>query len=411
MMRHLFSPIKVHFSNVRAYKVFSLRSSGLICNRANNQIELCYSGTINSTTSSLNVNRYNHVVNVREELQTTSKSTADSEFLAITNGDPIIENKLKILILEAEIFRQSGVRVPDHIRLEQWKELLELPTRSKRKKYLAYIFGVEKRKESKKLKKEESKKQKEESYICPKKEEDGHIQYGLGNNSMFLRVYDATITKFHNSRLFQAMLFGQKLVLDCAYDTYMNKHEAQNCSKQLMLLFSDNRLHDNPFDLHFCNVNKESIAMKTLAKYIPTLYDPDFPLNLTEKSYLDIFPKENLIYLTPHCREVIKEFDHDAVYIIGAMVDKVNNESLSLAKAKREGLRMAKLPLDEYLLWGSGGSKCLTLNQMIRILLDIRQSNDWNKALLHVPQRKLTQPSNKQINRKHTKSRIYNFKI
>jgi ribonuclease P protein 1 len=124
-------------------------------------------------------------------------------------------------------------------------------------------------------------------------------------------------------------------------------------------------------------------------KCIPTLYDSDFPINITEKSYLDLFPKENIVYLTPHCREELREFDHDAIYIIGAMVDKGNSEPLSLAKAKREGLKMAKLPLDKYLMWGSGRSKTLTLNQIMRILLDVRTTGSWEKALQHVPRRKI----------------------
>jgi ribonuclease P protein 1 len=50
---------------------------------------------------------------------------------------------------------------------------------------------------------------------------------------------------------------------------------------------------------------------------------------------------------------------------------------------------MEKLPLDRYLLWGAGGSKSLTLNQVIQILLDIRATGSWDKALQHVPRRKL----------------------
>lgn len=67
----------------------------------------------------------------------------------------------------------------------------------------------------------------------------------------------------------------------------------------------------------------------------------------------------------------------------------MNQEPLSLAKAKREGLRMAKLPLDRYLQWGGGSGKSLTLNQMISILLDIKTSGDWDFALRHVPRRKV----------------------
>lgn len=62
---------------------------------------------------------------------------------------------------------------------------------------------------------------------------------------------------------------------------------------------------------------------------------------------------------------------------------------MSLAKAKREGLKMLKLPLDRYLHWGAGSGKSLTINQMILILLDLKKTGDWNYALRHVPRRKI----------------------
>lgn len=63
--------------------------------------------------------------------------------------------------------------------------------------------------------------------------------------------------------------------------------------------------------------------MKCLEKFIPTLYESWFPLNIHESSYLDVFPKDQLIYLTPHCREEMTKYDPDAVYIVGGLVDKV----------------------------------------------------------------------------------------
>ncbi|PNF33620.1 Mitochondrial ribonuclease P protein 1-like protein [Cryptotermes secundus] len=318
---------------------------------------------------------------------TEQNSTENSDFTSITNSDPVLEKKLKILFLEVEVLRQSGYRVPDSVKLGQWKELLEMETRSRRRKYLSYLFGVEKKQENRKKKKDEAKQKREDAMNTAP--ENTHIRYGLGHNTILIRVYDNTINHFYHSRLIQAMQFSQKLVIDCSYDSHMTSREAQNCGKQLMLMFSDNRIHDNPFDLYLCNARRESNTIKQLVKCIPTIYDLDFPINITEKSYLDLFPKENIVYLTPHCREDLREFDHDAIYIIGAMVDKGNNEPLSLAKAKREGLKMAKLPLDRYLMWGSGGSKSLTLNQMMQILLDIRATGSWDKALQHVPRRKI----------------------
>lgn len=320
--------------------------------------------------------------------ETTEEGTTENpDFTSITNDDPVLEKKLKILFLEVEVMRQSGHRVPQNINLRQWKELLTLETRTGRRKYLSYIFRAEKSRENRKKKKAEQKQQREDE--VKKLPENNHIIYGLGFNTMFQRVYDTTINNLYNNKLIQAMQFGQKLVVDCSYDSHMTLREAMNCGKQLTYMFSENRAHDNPFDLYLCNAVREGNTMKQFVKFIPTLYDPDFPINITEKHYLDIFPKESIVYLTPHCREEMREFDHDAVYIIGAMVDKANNEPLSLAKAKREGLKMEKLPLDRHLLWGSGGSKSLTLNQVINILLDIRATGSWDKALQHVPRRKL----------------------
>lgn len=72
------------------------------------------------------------------------------------------------------------------------------------------------------------------------------------------------------------------------------------------------------------------------------------------------------------------------------LIFQINKEPLSLAKAKKENIRMAKLPLDKYLQWGSGSGKSLTLNQCISILLDVKRTNDWKYALRHVPKRKIT---------------------
>lgn len=50
---------------------------------------------------------------------------------------------------------------------------------------------------------------------------------------------------------------------------------------------------------------------------------------------------------------------------------------------------MKKFPLDRYLQWGSGSGKSLTLNQCVAILLDLKDTGDWQYALRHVPRRKL----------------------
>ena len=198
------------------------------------------------------------------------------------------------------------------------------------------------------------------------------------------------------------MQFGQKMVLDCSYDKFMTKREAVNAAKQLMLCFAENRVHKDPFDLYFCNANFNAPTMQYLHKHIPTMMEPHFPLNVHECSYMDLFPKEQLVYLTPHCNNDLEEFNHDHIYIIGCMVDKINNEPLSLAKAKKLGLKMAKLPLDRYLQWGAGSGKSLTLNQMTSIMLDIKSTGNWPLALSHVPRRKVFRETDQEAVQKRT---------
>lgn len=189
--------------------------------------------------------------------------------------------------------------------------------------------------------------------------------------------------------MINAIQFGPKLIFDCSYDKHMNSREAINAAKQLMLVFAENRMHTAPFDLHFCNVQNDATTMQYLRKHIPTLDEPWFPLNIHKQCFTKVFPKEKLVYLTPHTKTELESYNHDDIYIIGAMVDKINNEPLSLAKAKQLGLRMAKLPLDRYLQWGAGSGKSLTLNQMTSILLEQKEFQNWNKALTVVPRRKI----------------------
>lgn len=60
------------------------------------------------------------------------------------------------------------------------------------------------------------------------------------------------------------------------------------------------------------------------------MHEPWFPLNVHEKSYLNVFPKNQLVYLTPHSPEVMTNYDHDAIYIIGGIVDKVRTQLINV---------------------------------------------------------------------------------
>lgn len=67
---------------------------------------------------------------------------------------------------------------------------------------------------------------------------------------------------------------------------------------------------------------------------------------------------------------------------------------------------MGKLPIEKYLEWGSASTK-FTLDQMLKILLDLRYTGDWKKALQHIPNRKLKDPTKYKV---HNKLRYLHLK-
>lgn len=245
----------------------------------------------------------------------SSKLFDNIDYNAITGGDEELLSKLKRFILEIDLLYESGEQVPSRLKIEQWQNLLKLNSRSARLKHLRYLFLNEKKKENRIVRKLEKRAERLERY--ENEPVNDHIQYGLMRNTMFHRIYEKQINCLYNYRLCEAMLHGQDILIDCGYDGHMSLKEQTNCAKQLLLLFSYNRFHRDPFNIIFCNVNKESTVFKWLSKSIPTIDEPTFPLNYTNKGYLELYPREKLVYLTPHCNQVLKEYNYDDVYIIG----------------------------------------------------------------------------------------------
>lgn len=245
----------------------------------------------------------------------SSKVFDNIDFDAISGGDEEALSKLKRLVLEIDLLYESGEQIPSHLKVDQWQNLLQLNSRSSRMKHLRYLFLIEKKKENRVVRKLEKRAERLERYENEPK--NNHIEYGLMRNSMFHRIYEKQMNCLYNYRLCEAMLHGQDILIDCSYDGHMSLKEKTNCAKQLLLMWSYNRVHRDPFNIIFCNVNADGTVFKGLRKTIPTIDEPTFPFNYTSNGYLDLYPREKLVYLTPHCRQELKEYNHDDVYIIG----------------------------------------------------------------------------------------------
>uniref|UniRef100_A0A8C8SKA9 tRNA methyltransferase 10 homolog C n=1 Tax=Pelusios castaneus TaxID=367368 RepID=A0A8C8SKA9_9SAUR len=225
---------------------------------------------------------------------------------------------------------------------------------------------------------------------------------GKPRNTYLLRISLKTMMRLYKWRTVQSMIFGQPLVFDMAYENYMNCREMNNTGRQLMESEGWNRRAVDPFHLHFCNLKIDGPYHKELAKCYGEAWD-DLLVTVTEQSHIDVFPRNKLIYLTADSPNVMKTFEHDKIYIIGSFVDRRIQTGLSLSQAKQLKLTTQRLPLEKYLNWGLGG-KNLTLDQMIRILLILKDTGDWMEALKFIRKQECVQKT-KQKNSKNKQTK------
>ncbi|XP_076167671.1 tRNA (guanine(9)-N(1))-methyltransferase Trmt10A isoform X2 [Ptiloglossa arizonensis] len=109
------------------------------------------------------------------------------------------------------------------------------------------------------------------------------------------------------------------------------------------------------------------------------------------ESYLNIYPKDKIIYLTSESEDIIDHLEHDCVYVIGGLVDHNSHKGLCHKIALQAGVKHGQLPLDKFLQMKA--RKVLTVDHVFEILLRVSEGRTWQEAFLQVlPERKNAQP-------------------
>ncbi|NXX76735.1 TM10C methyltransferase, partial [Urocolius indicus] len=287
------------------------------------------------------------------------------------------------------MWRLAGRAVPENISDEQLKTFMECPSKSAKKKYLKFLHLKEIQKKKDKRKLDEKRERRLETQEQASETEE------TKRNSLVC-LWSRSMDRAYNWRVAQSMIFGQPLVFDMSYEKDMSTREIANTVRQVVLSEGCNRRSVDPFHIHFCNLKDGSLYHKEFLKHYREAWGK-LLVTVTDQCYTEIFPKDKLVYLTADSPKVMKTYDHNKIYIVGSMVDRSIKTGVSLARAKRLGLETAALPLEKYLLWNTG-AKNLTLDQMMHILLTLKDTGDWKKALEFVPKRKYCGFVNKPVN-------------
>ncbi|KAK3546035.1 hypothetical protein QTP70_019951 [Hemibagrus guttatus] len=184
-------------------------------------------------------------------------------------------------------------------------------------------------------------------------------------------------------RLEEARATGPRLCVDLSMSDCMSHKENSRLSSQIRRLYGSNKKATHPFHLFLTDMKEDSLLYKECIRMNEGFLN--YLIDVTEESWIDLFPSEDIIYLTPDASEALEEVNGDKVYILGGLVDESIQKKRSYSRAKELGVQMARLPIDEYMERRPNPknfhSKILAINQVFEILLTYCDTGSWSKAL------------------------------
>ncbi|EFN70800.1 RNA (guanine-9-)-methyltransferase domain-containing protein 2 [Camponotus floridanus] len=176
------------------------------------------------------------------------------------------------------------------------------------------------------------------------------------------------------------------VTIDLSFDELMIDKDIAKLTKQILRCYTLNRRAIAPMQFSLTSFTGRSRAdMEKHNGY------EHWDVNFHTESYINIYPKDKIVYLTSESENVIDRLNHEWVYIIGGLVDHNAHKGICYKLAKDAGIRHGRLPLDKFLQMKA--RKVLTIDHVFEILLRVTEGNTWQEAFLKVlPERKNAKP-------------------
>lgn len=182
-------------------------------------------------------------------------------------------------------------------------------------------------------------------------------------------------------KLLKRMKFATKqnigIVIDLSFDNLMSEKNRFKVIKQILRCYSINRRSETPIQFSIT-----SFGERTRTEIARHNGYENWDVEFYEKSYLDVYPKDKLVYLTSDSENVIEEFENDTYYVIGGLVDHNEHKGLCYKIAKEQGIRHGCLPLTKYVDMKT--RRVLTIDHVFEIVLKVCEGMQWQDALLKV---------------------------
>ncbi|XP_068090129.1 tRNA methyltransferase 10 homolog B [Hyperolius riggenbachi] len=184
-------------------------------------------------------------------------------------------------------------------------------------------------------------------------------------------------------RLLEAKESGPRLCIDLSMTEHMSKKETSRLAAQIRRLYGSNKKAAKPFWLYLTGFVEHSLLYDECVRMNDGFLH--YLIELTEDSFLDLFPVGTIVYLTPDSENVLEDIDLSKVYILGGLVDESVQKKVTYQRARENGLQTARLPIQEYMVKKDNvknfHSEILAINQVFDILCTYCETQSWPKAL------------------------------
>lgn len=172
------------------------------------------------------------------------------------------------------------------------------------------------------------------------------------------------------------------ITIDLSFDELMIDKDVAKLTKQILRCYTLNRRAMAPMQFSLTSfTGKSRVSMEKHNGY------EHWDVSFYTESYINIYPKDKIIYLTSESKNVIDRLEHDCVYVIGGLVDHNAHKGMCHKLAVEAGVKHGRLPLDKFLQMKA--RKVLTIDHVFEILLRVSEGDTWQEAFLKVlPERK-----------------------
>ncbi|XP_012543434.1 tRNA methyltransferase 10 homolog A [Monomorium pharaonis] len=176
------------------------------------------------------------------------------------------------------------------------------------------------------------------------------------------------------------------VTIDLSFDELMIDKDIAKLTKQILRCYTLNRRATAPMQFSLTGFTGKSRA--SMEKHNGYKH---WDVSFHTEQYMDVYPKDKIVYLTSESKNVIDCLEHDCVYVIGGLVDHNAHKGMCHKLAIEAGVRHGRLPLDKFLQMKA--RKVLTIDHVFEILLRVSEGDTWQEAFLKVlPERKNARP-------------------